>query len=282
MVDFVYRNGSRLTPYMLYQIERLNAELRRLFGVDVIVTSGIRTYEEQVKIFLERYVVASQVRGRRVYDTRVWNGVRYYRVSSAGTVAVPRTSNHEIQGTKAAVDIRDTGSDAGITSRNSVRGRWFRANAANFDMQQTGDAFGEGWHVDTHNIFNRVPGGSSGSNITRKEEDMLQSVHINGKIYGVAPEFIKHYLNPAEELVTRQVTSSADEQHNLNDKVTPQVALTKWVNLLNGLGIPQDVLDKNGFVKNPQSGLFENGGVWSRERENAARLDRIEKLLATK
>jgi hypothetical protein len=76
MVDYVYRDGSRLTPYMLYQIERLNSELRRLFGVGLIVTSGIRTYEEQVKIFLERYVVASQVRGRRVYDTRVWNGVR--------------------------------------------------------------------------------------------------------------------------------------------------------------------------------------------------------------
>jgi hypothetical protein len=267
---------------MLYQIERLNSELRRLFGVGLIVTSGIRTYEEQVKIFLERYVVASQVRGRRVYDTRVWNGVRYYRISSAGTVAVPRTSNHEIQGTKAAVDIRDTGSDAGITSRNSVRGRWFRANAANFDMQQTGDAFGEGWHVDTFNIFNRVPGGSSGSNITRKEEDMLQSVHINGKIYGMAPEFLKHYLNVAESTITRQVTSASDEEHNLNKGVTPQVALEKFVALLNGLGIPQDVLDKNGFVKNPQSGLFENGGVWSRERENAARLDRIEKLLATK
>lgn len=177
MVTYVYRNGQRLTPYMLYQIERLNTELHRLFGVWVIVSSAIRLAQEQIDIFLNRYVTAGNIRGRRVYDTRVWRGVRYYRISSAGTVAVPSTSNHEIQGSKAAVDIRDTGSDAGITVRNSRRGRWIRQNAHRFGLIASGDGFREGWHFDILNIFAAVPGGGGGSSkpkptpVEAEEED---------------------------------------------------------------------------------------------------------------
>ena len=154
MTTFVMRNGSRLTPYMY--------DLHRLFGVEVIVTSGIRLHQEQIDIFLKRYVLAGEVRGRRVYDTRVWRGVRYYRISSAGTVAPPGESNHEIQGTTAAVDLRDTGTDAGITVKNSVRGKWFRQNCHNYDMVMTGDSFGEGWHSDIKNIYNAVPSSGAG------------------------------------------------------------------------------------------------------------------------
>lgn len=159
--DFVWRDGSRLTPYMFYQIERLNADLKSLFGVEVRVSSGIRVPQEQIDIFLERYVTAGNINGRRVYDTRVWRGVRYYRISSAGTVAVPGTSNHEIQGSKAAVDIRDTGGDAGITVASSRRGRWIRENAWRYGLVASGDGFGEGWHFDILNIWNAVPGGST-------------------------------------------------------------------------------------------------------------------------
>lgn len=154
---YVTRDGSRLTPWMLREINRLDADLYRLFKVHVRVTSGIRTYEEQKKIFLERYVIASKVNGRKVYDTRVWNGVRYYRISSAGTVAVPGSSNHEIQGTKAAVDIRDTGADAGITVKGSTRGKWIRANASKYSLIASGDGFREGWHFDMTGI-DRIPG----------------------------------------------------------------------------------------------------------------------------
>ena len=181
MVDYVYRDGSRLTPYMYWQLERLNFDLKRLFGVEVKVTSGIRLYQEQVNIFLSRYVTAGNIRGRRVYDSRVWNGTRYYRISSAGTVAVPRTSNHEIQGNRAAVDLRDTGSDAGITSKNSVRGKWFRTNCRNYDLVMTGDSFGEGWHSDALNIFNAVPGGQPKpkpvpAEPEEEDDDMAQAV----------------------------------------------------------------------------------------------------------
>lgn len=156
-IDYVWRDGARLTAWMLYVILVLDADLFRAFGVHVIVTSAIRTYAEQEAIFRARYVTAGNVNGRKVYDTRIWKGVRWYRISSAGTVAVPGTSNHEIQGTKAAVDIRDTGSDAGITVASSKRGKWIRKWCRDRGLLiASGDEFGEGWHFDVPNIF-RIP-----------------------------------------------------------------------------------------------------------------------------
>lgn len=154
----VWRDGARLTLWMLYVITVLDADLFRAFGVHVLVSSGIRTYEEQKRIFLSRYVTAANINGRKVYDTRVWNGVRWYRISSAGTVAVPGTSNHEIQGTKAAADLRDTGKDAGITVATSARGKWIRQWCrAKGLLIASGDGFGEGWHFDVPGIFRTPP-----------------------------------------------------------------------------------------------------------------------------
>lgn len=175
MVTYVYRDGKRLTPWMLYQINRLDTDLYRAFGVRVIVSDGIRTNPEQVAIFLSRYVTAGNVRGRRVYDTRWWNGQLWYRISAAGTVAQPGTSNHEIQGTNAAVDLRDTGSDAGITVRNSVRGRWIRENTHKYDLVAEGDGFNEGWHFLVRNIFNAVPSG--GGSTPKSKEDRVIAYH---------------------------------------------------------------------------------------------------------
>lgn len=184
-LTYVTRDGSRLTPWMLREINRLDADLYRLFKVHVKVTSGIRTYEEQKKIFLERYVTAANIRGRKVYDTRTWNGVKYYRISSAGTVAVPGYSNHEVQGTKAAVDIRDTGADAGITVRSSKRGKWIRANASKYSMIASGDGFGEGWHFDMIGI-NRDPntgsstGGGTVWDVAKKQRFLDQIGYSTG------------------------------------------------------------------------------------------------------
>ena len=153
MTTYVTRDGSRLTPFMLYQINRLNTDLKNAFGVEVRVTSGIRTHQEQINLFLARYVTAGNVRGRRVYDTRVWKGVRYYRISSIGTVAVPGYSNHEVQGTAAAVDLRDTGRDGGIATMGSKRSNWLRANCGKYGMDPEGFNFGEAWHYRFRNAF---------------------------------------------------------------------------------------------------------------------------------
>ena len=51
----------------------------------VVVSSGIRTHEEQRTIFQARYTRTPN--GRRVYDKRWWNGQLWYRVSADGTPA---------------------------------------------------------------------------------------------------------------------------------------------------------------------------------------------------
>lgn len=164
-IEYVWRDGSRLTPWMLYVITVLDAELWRLFGVHVIVTSAIRLHQEQINIFLDRYRV--QWVGKGKYgDVRWWKGKRYVRVSGAGTVAPPGKSNHEIQGgSTAAFDLRDTGRDAGITVKNSVRGRWFReVFMPKWGMDPEGDGFQEGWHSRIRNIFRTPPASAAGGN----------------------------------------------------------------------------------------------------------------------
>lgn len=265
-IEYKWWGNARCTPWMYYQMERLDADMRRLFGVGLVGTSGIRTAQEQLDIFLLRYVTAGKVNGRKVYDTRVWNGARYYRISSYGTVAVPSFSNHEIQGTQAAVDIQDTGNDAGIKSAGSVRGRWIRANAWRYDLIADGDNFGEGWHFTILNIF-KTPPTSGGAKAPLKEDGMTATVRLNKThLFTIGEEFISHNVTLAQADVTRAINSAADEQHELN--------FTQFVDYLDGMGIPRNVVDGNkGEVFNPQSGKFERNGTWSRRREAVAKAD---------
>lgn len=163
MAAYVWRDGQRLTAWMLYQINRAAAAFFLAFAVRLLVSSGIRTYAEQEAIFLSRYVVAAHVNGRRVYDTRWWKGVLWYRISPAGTVAQPGTSNHEIQGAQAAADFRDSGQDAGVTVAGTARSNWLRANASKYDMIPSGFRFREPWHYDIRNIFKTPPSSGDGS-----------------------------------------------------------------------------------------------------------------------
>src|SRR5699024_6552805 len=75
-----------------------------------------------------------------------WNGVRWGRISGAGTVAQPGTSNHE---TGRSLDLADTGSDAGVASSfNSTRNRWLSANCHRWGFTHTGRNFSEPWHFE--------------------------------------------------------------------------------------------------------------------------------------
>lgn len=238
---YAYRDGQRLTLWMLYVIALLDADLFRAFGVHVLVTSAIRTYAEQEAIFRARYVTAGNVRGRKVYDTRMWNGVRWYRISAAGTVAVPGFSNHEIQGTKAAVDIRDTGSDAGITSKNSTRGRWLREWCRRTGLLiASGDGFGEGWHFDVPGIFRTPPALPAGTAVTAnvtatvtpdqsKEDDIMASIPplgtSDGKtIWAILPDGKKRQVSPVEMDVYRSI--AAKLKLDINDYIAEGVKLS--------------------------------------------------------
>lgn len=278
-IQYVYRDGQRLTPWMKHCVDLFSAAFFQMFGLVLYVSSGLRTYQDQVDIFLKRYVTAGNIRGRKIYDTRVWNGVRYYRIDPTGTVAVPGTSNHEIQRNYyGAVDLRDSGKDAGISRPNNPRSNWARANAHRFGLEPEGYNFKEPWHFRIPNIFRTPPATPAGQSSTPnlpKESDNMQSILVNGHKYGVDTEFLTHYGNEAQATITRQVTSATDEQHKL-------ASLTDFQNLLDGLGIPRNVVDGHkGQVYNPQSGKFERNGTWSRRREILAGQARIEAKLNT-
>lgn len=173
---YVYRDGSRLTPYMLYQINRADADFFKRFGCHLLVTSGIRTNAEQSRIFLSKYRL--QTTGSGPYgDVRWWQGRRYVRYVGGGTVAAPSTSNHEIQGTKAAADLRDSGSGPGVATGGNERADWLRANASKYGLVPEGYGFGEPWHYAVLNIFNNVPGSGvaagGGSSSESEEDDMF-------------------------------------------------------------------------------------------------------------
>lgn len=165
-IQYVYWPGTttRLTPWMLYCLQRLDADLQRLFGVRLALDSshtqrGIRTHQEQVDLFLSRYRLQASGVGP-FGDVRKWQGRRYVRHSGAGTVAPPGESNHEIQRTRAAIDVADNGG-AGIGTMGTARSNWLRANASKYGLVPEGFAFDEAWHYSIPNIFNAVPAGGA-------------------------------------------------------------------------------------------------------------------------
>lgn len=130
----------------------------------------------------------------------------------------------------------------------------------------------EPWHVVDLDPWASVPAG--GKINTLKENDTMQSIQANGHLYGVDTEFITHYGNVAQAEITRKVTSVLDEEHKLRD-------LKQFQDLLDGLGIPRNVVDGHkGLIFNPQAkngkGAFEKNGTWSRRREILAGQARIE------
>lgn len=184
-INYVHRDGSRLTPWMLYVINRANVEFKARFGCELLVTSGIRTHQEQIDIFLSKFRV--QWAGGGPYgDVRWWQGKRYVRHAGGGTVAAPGTSNHEVQGTKAAVDLRDSGRDAGVATGGNARANWLRANAARLGLVPSGYGFGEPWHYDIPDIFRTPPatpagGASKPAAPTPKEIIMATEVIVTDK-----------------------------------------------------------------------------------------------------
>ncbi|QYC54364.1 lysin A [Microbacterium phage Pickles13] len=266
---WVYRDGQRLTPAMLHDFLALDADFARRTGEHLKISSGIRTDAEQERIWYDRMVLAHQVNGRRVYETRWWDGRLWYRISSAGTVAPPRQSNHQIGGgRKGALDIYDTGRDAGVLTRGSFRANVFDAIAPSYGYDSEGYGFGETWHKRyNRDPWRAVPTGGGSTVAAPKESDNVQSIMTpNGRQYGIDTEFLTHYGNVPQAEITRRVSSATDELH--------KISLADLPNLLDGYGIPRSVLNASGDVLNPQAndnaGAYEYNGTWSRRREMLA------------
>ena len=155
-------NGEQLAPAVYRAYMALRA-LAISVGLTLWVNSGYRTHAAQRAIFFARYVTAGNVNGRKVYDTRWYEGKLWYRVSNQGTVAVPGTSLHE---KASAVDFG-----------GSAVGTWLRAKAPAYGLSPTGYGFGESWHYDfTGDPWGGSPAGGGGEDMGAAEMAKLENI----------------------------------------------------------------------------------------------------------
>lgn len=190
---WVFHDGQRLTPAMLSDFNALNSHFYRRTKCLLKISSGIRTEAEHLAIWYARYVRAGDVNGRHVYDQRWWNGALWYRVSSAGTVAQPGTSNHQINlaaGRKGALDLYDTGSEPGILTRGTFRANVFDEIAGQYGYDSEGYNFGENWHKRyNRDPWRKVPSPKPKPITEPNEEDEMRYFRIGNKgklyVYGI-------------------------------------------------------------------------------------------------
>jgi len=205
VVAWVWVNQARMTAAMAQDFRAMAAEFRRVFGVLLLGTSGVRTDQEQEAIFRERYVPSNQVNGRKVYDYRWWRGVLWARISSAGTVAAPGTSNHQIAaGRRGAVDLRDSGNDPGVTRFGTRRNKWLQANAPRWGFNaDEGRNVGEAWHYryvrdPWRAVLPTVTPGKPTPPKPEPEPEPPEREDDSMKVFG--------YINPADPKRTTYVT----------------------------------------------------------------------------
>lgn len=171
--NYVMYQGSKIGEGTLYYFKKLAAAFKSATGLELLITDGYRTYAEQKSLY-----------------TR-WKAGTF----SAPSVAYPGTSLHE---SGRALDLRDSGSSAGVTVAGNTRSNWMRANAAKYGFNPTGYNFREPWHFELQSQLNPwvapSTGGTSSSALldidgkfgtasTRRLQQVLNTV-VDGVISG--------------------------------------------------------------------------------------------------
>ncbi|UDL14795.1 endolysin [Microbacterium phage Gretchen] len=123
-------NGQRVEVNVAAAFRNMAAAFKAATGCDLLVTSGTRTRAEQ----------------QYLYDGWI------ARKPGFNLAAKPGQSNHEESGPRGprALDLRDSGNDAGVTRIGSARSNWLVANAPRFGFTNAGHYFNprEGWHYE--------------------------------------------------------------------------------------------------------------------------------------
>lgn len=121
-------NGQRVEKNVAAAFQKLRAAFKKKFGLDLLVSSGTRTRAEQ----------------QRLRDL--------YLAGKGNLAAPPGYSNHEESGPRGprALDVRDSGSDYGVTRKGTTRANWLKANAAKHGFNPAGYGFSqvEPWHIE--------------------------------------------------------------------------------------------------------------------------------------
>lgn len=120
-------DGQRVEVHVAEAFGHLAAAFKAKFDLDLKVTSGTRTYNEQKAL--------------------------YAKYRAGGTLAAaPGFSNHEEDGPAGprALDLHDTGRDSGVTVIGTVRSDWLKANSRAYSFNPAGFHFNpkEAWHYE--------------------------------------------------------------------------------------------------------------------------------------
>lgn len=130
MTTYVIVDGQRVAANVAADYSRLEAEFRRVFGLDLIISSGVRTWAEQKALWDAYDSGRSSVRAAHPNDPKAF----HVETNPVG----PR-----------AIDIRDSGADAGVTRYGNPRSKWIRDNAHRFNFDPAGyDHYNEPWHLE--------------------------------------------------------------------------------------------------------------------------------------
>lgn len=104
-----------------------------------------------------------------------------------------------------------------------------------------------------------------------QEDDMsLAALKVDGAhFFTIDKEYLSHNVTIAQSDIARQIFSGQDELHEITSE--------QLFNLMDAVGIPRDVVAQQnssvmGAVLNPETGVYEPNGVWSRERQIVANL----------
>jgi hypothetical protein len=173
----------------------------------ITVVSGDREYDEQVAIFLARYVLVGQVNGRRVYDFRWWEGRQYARISPAGTVAAPsRTAPHVA---KIAADLGYPYND-----RNTAAHRRLQQIAPGLGLDWTGRFFGEDWHWETTRGVGRIDGGGTTAS-TSEEEELMSVLDDIRDMFNATNQAIEQRTQAQHDVTRAFLLDQTQRQHDV-------------------------------------------------------------------
>jgi len=141
-------------------------------GISLAPTSPAdtyRTYAQQEALFLSRYQRDYEP-GVTSDSSKLWNGVRWWRLADVATAAVPGTSNH---GWGLAVDVAHA---------TGARLEWLAVNAPRFGWSwEAGIVDSEPWHIRVtrgDNMPAAVLAYEQGDEMTPEQAAKLDEIHL--------------------------------------------------------------------------------------------------------
>lgn len=220
--NYTTRNGQRVQVNVASAFDRLAAAFKARFGLDLLVSSGTRTRAEQ----------------QRLYNL--------YRARKGNLAAAPGTSNHEEGGPRGprALDVRDSGGDAGVTRRNNARSNWLKANAPAYGFDPAGYRFSqvEPWHIEYTGSLDAPA--VSGNQVTKDRQGWLNAARgeklsvdgVEGPATKAAYKRYQSFLGVAQDGVWGPGTQAAHQRYydSRNAPAPTQGALT-YANIQRGL-----------------------------------------------